>query len=247
MNNIVVFGATSAIAGAAARLWAARGAGFVLIARNPEKLAQVEKDLRARGARSVRSVVADLDEIECLDPVVGDAFSGGETPVDIILVAHGTLPEQGKADMDAEYAAKHFATNGANQIALLGRLAVHLERQRSGTLTVISSVAGDRGRSSNYLYGAAKAAVSTYCEGLRGRLRASNVRVLVIKPGFVDSPMTERLKRPGPLAAQPATIGADIVKAVDGSVATLYTPWFWQPIMFVIRHLPTTVLSRLKL
>jgi short-subunit dehydrogenase len=118
---------------------------------------------------------------------------------------------------------------------------------RTGTLAVISSVAGDRGRASNYVYGSAKAAVSAFCEGLRMRLFHTGVHVLTIKPGPVATPMTAGMKMPAIIVATPEKVARDIVRAVRRKAATLYTPWFWRPIMFVIRALPAAVLRRLPL
>jgi short-subunit dehydrogenase len=140
-----------------------------------------------------------------------------------------------------------FSTNALSTIALLTRLASLFEAQHSGTIAVISSVAGDRGRASNYVYGAAKAAVTTFCEGLRARLFKSGVHVLTIKPGFVDTPMTAGLALPKPLVATPEEVGKDIVRAVAQGKDLLYTPWFWSAIMLVVRSLPRFVIKRVSL
>jgi hypothetical protein len=128
--------------------------------------------------------------------------------------------------------------NGTSAVAWMAAFASIFEEQRSGTLAVIGSPAGDRGRASNYTYGAAKALVHTYAEGLRHRLWRSGVRVLLLKPGFVDTPMTGRFEKKGPLWASASVVARDIVKAIDDGNGTAYTPWFWRYIMLVIKHLP---------
>src|SRR6185437_9083593 len=133
---------------------------------------------------------------------------------DVTLIAHGTLPDQSRCDADADYALREFAVNGTSTIALATRIVQKLDAQGSGTLAVISSVAGDRGRASNYLYGSAKGAVSTYLSGLRQRLNARGVNVLTIKPGFVDTPMTAAFKK-GLLWAKPDQVAHGIVGASD--------------------------------
>jgi short-subunit dehydrogenase len=166
---------------------------------------------------------------------------------DIVLVAHGTLPDQAACEKDAELTLREISSNGLSVIALLTLVANHMEGRGAGTIAVISSVAGDRGRASNYVYGAAKSAVSAFCEGLRGRLFGAGVHVLTIKPGFVDSPMTRGLALPALLVASPERVAADILNAIDRKTDTLYTPWFWAPIMLVIKALPSMIFKRLKL
>ena len=166
---------------------------------------------------------------------------------ELSLIAHGTLPDQEAAAKDPALAAAIFHTNASSPIALLTGLANRLETSGQGTIAVISSVAGERGRPSNYPYGASKAAVTAFCDGLRARLFQRGVHLLVIKPGFVATPMTAGLPMPGPLVAEPARVAADIDRAVSRKKNTLYTPWFWAQIMLVIRALPQCLFKRLSL
>jgi short-subunit dehydrogenase len=246
MKRILITGANSAIAQACARLWALEKASFALIARDPEKLKQVADDLIARGASKVHSCLLDLNAIDKHAQVLEECLSalGG---IDIALIAHGTLPDQLACQRDAQLALREFSSNALSAIAWLTLLASRIEEQRMGTIAIISSVAGDRGRASNYVYGAAKSAVSVFCEGLRGRLFRLGIHVLTIKPGFVDSPMTRGLALPGVLVAPPARAAADILKAIQRKSDTLYTPGFWALIMIVIRLLPSFVFKRLNL
>lgn len=166
--------------------------------------------------------------------------------LDTALIAHGTLPDQKACERSFEKTWQEIETNCLSVISLLTHLANRFEQQGQGTIAAISSVAGDRGRQSNYVYGTAKAAVSTFMQGLRGRLHRSGVHVLTIKPGFVDTPMTASFKK-GFLWAQPETVAEGILKAIRKRREVVYIPRFWQPIMFVIRSLPESLFKRLKL
>ncbi|MBB4862980.1 short-subunit dehydrogenase [Pseudomonas nitritireducens] len=246
MKNILIIGATSAIANACARIWATEQARFVLVARNQQKLEQVAADLSSRGAREVQTISLDMNDFAAHDGMLGEAFSQLGR-VDVCLIAHGTLPDQARCEQDVETALQEFSSNGLSVIALLTRLANRMEEQRTGTIAVISSVAGDRGRPSNYLYGTAKAAVSTFCEGLRARLYKVGVHVLTIKPGFVDTPMTQGLPLPQALVAQPEQVGLAIVRAVEKRKDSIYAPFFWAGIMLIIRSIPGVVFKRMSL
>lgn len=245
MQKLLIIGATSAIATASARLWAQQGANFFLVGRTPDKLSQVAADLTSRGA-IVHTYVLDLNHFDQHAAML-DACYSVLGQVDIALIAHGTLPDQKACEQDAQLAVQEFTNNGLSVIALLTGLANRMEAQKSGCIAVISSVAGDRGRPSNYLYGAAKGAVTDFCSGLRGRLFKSGVQVLTIKPGFVDTPMTQGLALPKLLLVTPDKVAQDIVRAVEKRRDTLYTPWFWRLIMLIISHIPGPIFKRLGL
>jgi decaprenylphospho-beta-D-erythro-pentofuranosid-2-ulose 2-reductase len=241
---IAVFGATSAIAQATARLYAALGASFFLVGRHEEKLQQVASDLKARGATSVICQVSDTSLIETHEALLQAMIGNGGAP-DIALLAWGTLPDQKAMEQSVPDTLREFTINGTSVIALCAALAGVLEKAGKGTLAVITSVAGDRGRRSNYTYGAAKAAVSTFVAGLRARLQASGVHVLTIKPGFVDTPMTASFKK-GALWATPETVASGIQQAITKKRNVVYLPWFWLGIMTVIKMVPEAVSKRLK-
>ena len=246
MKRILIIGATSAIASACARLWAIQGCEFFLVARQAVKLQQTADDLMARGASRV--TVEQMDAMDyAAHPAMLERCLNNLKQIDVALIAHGTLPDQRACELDVNLALQAFANNGTSVIALLTLLATQFEQQRSGTLVVISSVAGDRGRPSNYLYGTAKAAVSTFCEGLRVRLFKVGVHVLTIKPGFVATPMTQGLALPELLLAQPQKVAADILRAIDLRTGVRYTPWFWWWIMQVIKTIPDYIFKRLSL
>lgn len=246
MKNILIIGGSSAIAAACAREWVKEGANLFLAGRHATRLEAVAQDLRVRGAARVDTFTLDVNDYPQHKPML-DACRAALGRIDIVLLAHGTLSDQSECERDPEATVREISTNALSTIALLTLLAGVFEAQKSGSIAVISSVAGDRGRPSNYVYGTAKAAVTTFCEGLRARLFKSNVKVLTIKPGFVDTPMTAGLPLPGPLVATPERVAADIVRAVARGKDSLYTPWFWTGIMLIIRSLPGFVFKRISL
>ncbi len=246
MKKILIIGANSAIANSCARIWAAEKADFFLVARNQGKLQQMAADLMARGAKSVKIHELDLNKFESHQEMIETSLEAlGK--IDVALIAHGTLPEQKKCEEDVELALQEFSSNGLSVIAVLTALANEMAKENSGTIAVISSVAGDRGRGSNYLYGSAKAAVTAFCEGLRARMFKVGVHVLTIKPGFVNTPMTKDLALPPLLTASPEKVAQDIVKAIEKKSDSIYTPFFWWGIMTIIKLIPIAIFKKLKL
>lgn len=245
MKKILIVGATSAIAEATARRFAARGTELFLLARNQERLASLCEDLQVRGASSIHSEIFDANDVARHSGLIDTVIErlGG---LDLVLVAHGTLGDQKACEQDAALTLSELNTNALSVISLLTPLANHLEKQGHGSIAVISSVAGDRGRQSNYVYGAAKGALSIFLQGLRNRLNKTGVQVLTIKPGFVDTPMTAAFPK-GPLWATPEKVAGDIDKAIAKGKDVLYTPGFWCPIMAIIRSIPEFVFKRLSL
>lgn len=246
MKKILIVGATSAMARAYARIWAEKQASFFLVARDEVKLQQTADDLTARGASSVFTHVLDMTSVGEHGAMVDRAFEK-LSAIEIALVAHGTLPDQAACQASTSEALNEFAVNGTSTIALLTELANKFEQQHFGTIAVITSVAGDRGRPSNYLYGAAKAAVSTFCEGLRARLFKAGVHVVDIKPGFVDTPMTHGLDLPKALVVPPETIADYIDNAINKKKNVVYAPWFWFWIMLIIRSVPQFIFKKLSI
>jgi len=244
-QNILIIGASSAIAQATIRLYAKQGHNLFLAARNEESLTTIANDAKIRGANEVFEYVIDLGEHHRHAEMVEYLFE--KMPkLDVALIAHGTLPDQQACQNDVELTMREINTNGLSVISLLTLLANRFEAQKSGTIAVISSVAGDRGRQSNYVYGSAKKLVSTFLQGLRNRLYESGVNVIDIKPGFVDTPMTAEFDK-GPLWAKPEDIAQSIIKGIEKGRQTLYTPWFWWGIMLIIRSIPEVIFKRLKL
>lgn len=245
MRRILIMGATSAIAEATAREFAASGDALFLVARNADRLGAIADDLRVRGAPQVEIQVMDARRIEDY-PALVDAATQRLGGLDTALLAHGTLTDQPRAQRDADYFADEFRINALSHMTLAGELGNRFEAQGRGCIAVISSVAGDRGRQSNYVYGSAKAAVTAYTSGLRQRLHPKGVQVLTIKPGFVDTPMTSGFKK-GALWATPAQVATTIVRAVRTGRPVLYTPWFWWGIMQIIKNVPETIFRKLRL
>jgi decaprenylphospho-beta-D-erythro-pentofuranosid-2-ulose 2-reductase len=241
--RVAIFGATSGIAAAVARTLAAEGASIVLIGRDGEAIAAAARDLRVRGAAGVAEIAGDFAALDTLGDIAlraWSAFSG----IDMALIAYGSLPDQTAIEADPGSLAPLLALNFVSPSVLALHLARHFEAQGSGILGVITSVAGDRGRKSNYLYGAAKGGLQRLLEGLRHRLYAAGVQVLDIRPGFVATRMTGHLPQTGPLWAEPERVAADIVRALHRRRAVLYTPWFWRGILLVVRALPRALFHR---
>jgi decaprenylphospho-beta-D-erythro-pentofuranosid-2-ulose 2-reductase len=245
MQKVLIIGAASAIAEATARVYASRGAKLFLVARSAQKLQDLANDLKVRGATEIATATLDVNDTAQHSSVLNQAWAFLQTP-DVVLLAHGTLPNQQACETSAETALAEFATNATSTLALLTLIANSMEAQHQGTIAVISSVAGDRGRASNYLYGSAKAAVSAFLSGLRQRLAKQGINVLTIKPGFVDTPMTRDFKK-GALWAKPGSVARGIVRAIDRRKAVVYLPWFWSVIMLIIKHIPEFVFKRIKL
>lgn len=249
MKRVLVIGATSAIAHAAARLWAAQGAALFLVGRNAGRLEANAADLKVRGAASAATYVLNARDDAAHAPMLTAAIAAlGD--IDIALIAHGTLPEQRACELDLALLRAEIETNGVSVCLLAQLLGNHFAAQAEGargTLAVIGSVAGDRGRQSNYVYGAAKGLVARFTEGLRNRLAKTGVQVLLVKPGFVDTPMTAEFEKKGLLWAQPEAIAAGILKAIDNRRDVVYLPWFWRFIMLVIRHIPERIFKKLSL
>ena len=245
MQKILIIGATSAIAEATARRWAARGAALFLVGRKAERLELIAADLRVRGAASVACQAQDAcarDAHETMLCAAEQAMGG----LDVALIAHGSLPDQKACEASVELTLQEIDTNALSVIALLTRLATRFEAQGHGSLAVISSVAGDRGRQSNYVYGAAKGMLTLFLQGLRNRLAKKGVHVLTVKPGFVDTPMTASFKK-GALWASPDAIAQGIVSAIDKKRDVVYLPGFWWLIMTLIRHIPERIFKKLSL
>lgn len=242
--RVAIFGATSAMAQATARLLAARGAALFLVGRDPEKLQAVADDLRVRGA-TIHAARADLDDTARHGALLDEA-AAALGRIDVVLVAQGVLAASDAAEADLAVAERLLVTNFLAPALLCEAAALRLAAQGAGTLVAIGSVAGDRGRQSNYAYGAAKGGLAIFLEGLRNRMFHRGVHVVTVKPGFVDSPMTANLEK-NALFAPPSAVARAILRAVERRRDVVYVPWFWRPIMLVIRHVPERVFKRLKL
>lgn len=244
--NIVIFGATSAIAQAWARLHAAQGSGFYLISRDGEKLAAVKNDLLTRGASEIQLQAVDLSKEQDYSALVERIYTHW-AHVDVVLFAQGDFPDQRKMEKNIAALPTMFELNTMSYILPASVMAERMAQAGSGSMVLITSVAGDRGRQSNYFYGASKAAVTTFAQGLRNHVFKRGVQVLTVKPGFVDTPMTAHLAKGGPLWATPEQIAACIENGLQKKKDVIYAPWFWQIIMLVIKNIPEAIFKRLGL
>lgn len=247
-RRIVIFGATSRIATEAARLWLARGVHLVLVARNAERLRMLNDDLslRAGGLAEVDAVTADLGALDTL-PALWSSLSERFSDLDAVLIAHGSLPNQRRCESDPKTMLHEISVNALSAMVLLTAIANDFEARGSGTIGVIGSVSGDRGRKDSYVYGAAKGMLALFLQGLRNRLHDKGVRVITVKPGFVITPMTQDFDRHGPLWVRPEGVARGIVRAYRGGGEVVYLPWFWRPIMWMIRLIPERIFKRLSL
>lgn len=247
MKKILIVGANSAIAAAAARQWVGQGVSLVLAGRNPDRLSALAADLRVRGGSAVKIVEAIYDATDrtahaALVEGAWNALQG----LDGVLIAHGSLPDQKACEASVAQTLMELETNALSVIAVASLLANRFEAQGRGVIAVIGSVAGDRGRQSNYVYGAAKGMVGLFLQGLRNRLSRKGVRVVTIKPGFVDTPMTASFKK-GALWASADQVASGIVRAMERADGEVYLPGFWRLIMLIIRHIPEAVFKRMSL
>jgi len=243
--RILIIGATSAIAKATARLYAEAKHELYLIARDSDRLQQLEKDLQVRGAQIKGQTVLDLEHMDKHPQAIDDAIAAlGE--IDLALICHGSLPNQEDCESDFELAHREIVINGLSVISLLNPIAKQMQQQGNGTIAVITSVAGDRGRQPNFVYGAAKSLVSTYLQGLRGKMFAHNVHVIDIRPGLVDSPMTAQFDK-GLLWSSPEKIAKIIVRSIRWRKHTVYAPGYWRMIMNIVCSIPEFIFKRLKI
>lgn len=247
MPNVLIVGATSAVAQAVARRLVRRGWNLFLAARDGQALETLAADLRVRGGSTI--VTGSFDATVAGHPdaweMAANAFPRG---LDGVLVCHGYLPDERAGVVGGEELRRTIDVNFTSVAVLLAAAGEHFADRRRGFIAAISSVAGDRGRQSNFCYGAAKAGLTAYLGGLRNRLHSRNVHVLTIKPGIIDSPMTRGLEiGPRPLVTTPDRVAADIERAILRRIDTVYSPWFWRPIMGFIKAIPETFFKRLKL
>ncbi len=246
MLKILVLGANSAIAKAVCRLWVEEGHALYLVGRQASKLEALQADLKVRGQAQIFAETADLSLVDQHSKLLARAKEqlGG---LDRVFIAYGELGDQQEAELSVAAMERSFQSNFVSQAAFLTLVANEFEQAKKGQILVITSVAGDRGRQSNYVYGTAKGALSLFLSGLRNRLYSSSVNVLDLKLGFVDTPMTAAIPKGGPLWAKPHTVAKAIVRAAKKRRDVVYIPSFWGLIMLIIRSIPEGIFKRLKL
>ncbi len=245
LQKIVVLGATSGIALEVQRHLAQLGCELLLVARSPQRLSEVQSDLLARGARQVLTCAADLAAIEYhvgIFDFVRRSFSGYDT----VLLSYGAMRDQKDSEASVDVLLSELNVNYVSAAALLTLFAADLEQRRAGCIAAITSVAGDRGRRANYVYGSAKGALSLFLQGLRSRLHPAGVKVITIKPGPVQTPMTDYLPNAARFA-DPELVAREIVRVLERrSPDVLYTPKIWRYVMAAVEHIPELLFKRLS-
>ncbi len=244
MKNILVIGSTSKIAEACLRLWAVKKCEFFLVARNLKKNEILSESLKNLGAKNVYNYTMDLNHLNLHNKMYEDACSKLSN-IDLVFIAHGTLPNQNDIQNDEKDILNTINTNAISVINLLTIIARDFENKKQGHIAIISSVAADRGRESNYIYGSSKAMITVFAEGLGQRLKKSNIDLTIIKPGIIDTPMTSKLKK-NFLWSNPNKIASKIIKAIEKKRSEVYVPSFWFIIMLIIKFIPSFIFKKLK-
>jgi decaprenylphospho-beta-D-erythro-pentofuranosid-2-ulose 2-reductase len=239
--HIVIVGATSAIAQATIRLWANAGHSLTLFGRNASELEHIAADARVRGAVEVIVHAAEITLRSYIESAVSLL-----PKIDQALIAHGSYTRTDRASTDTAHLVEELNVNFTSAALWTQLLANKMADAGGGTVAVISSVAGDRGRYANHVYGAAKAGLTAFCDGLRARMHERNVNVITVKPGPIDTPMTAHIEKKGLLWGTSEQVAADMVRAIAKRKEVVYSPWFWWGIMRIVRAVPERVAKRLK-
>lgn len=243
---VVIFGASSAVAQALAAIHAGAGDDILLVARDGARLDMIADDLRVRGSKNVKCISADLSRVEHHSELI-DQINSQYSNIAKYYFFYAIMPEQSESAGSWNTTFDVLNTNFLSVASLLTRIANKIEIERDRSIIVISSVAGDRGRQSNYVYGTSKGALNIFLQGLRNRLQKANCCVLTVKPGFIDTPMTKEISKKGFLWASPERVADDIYKATLKKRDEIYTPWFWRYIMMIIKNVPERIFKRLSL
>lgn len=249
MNNkkrVVIIGATSVIAMHCARLWIEREAmTLILVSRNKKKMEQIEADLKVRNPQTtIQLVESNFIDPQAINQLVTTLVAEG--PLDLVLIAHGSLPDQSICQQDLSVCRDTLEVNALSPVLFAEAFAGHMQTANHGTLAIIGSVAGDRGRKSNYVYGAAKGLIARYVQGLQHRFAQTNVKIVLIKPGPTNTSMTAHLPQAGTMA-DPKEVAKIILQGIDKSHSVIYAPQKWALIMLVIKNLPRFVFHRLNI
>lgn len=243
MGTVLILGATSSVALELSRIYAQAGYSLQLAARSVDRLNPLKSDLSIRYQRSVDLIEFDAGLID-----QHDSFYASLSPKpDVVVCLFGVLGDQQESEEDWEKAQQILVINFIAAVSILNIVARDFKKKGKGIIVGVSSVAGERGRQSNFLYGSAKAGFTTYLSGLRNQLCRYNVQVITIKPGFIKSKMTANISTPKILTATPKQVALAIVQAVNKKRDVVYTLWFWRWIMVVIRLIPEFIFKKLKL
>jgi decaprenylphospho-beta-D-erythro-pentofuranosid-2-ulose 2-reductase len=246
-KSVIIVGATSGMARCAAESFARRGYALALAGRDAAEIERIALDLATRCNVKVAPVAFDAEDFDAHEGFIAEcALVMGGLPEGLVYFA-GTMHEQREAERDFTLARRMIDVNFTAAVSVVERFALRCEERKAGFIGIVSSAAGDRGKQSNYIYGATKGALTVYAQGLRNRLFASGVRVTTIKPGFVDTKMTFGMKLPGALTASAEAAGEAICKAVLAGKDVVYVLWFWRYIMLIICAIPEFQFKRMKM
>jgi hypothetical protein len=244
-DNIVIVGATSDIARAIIKLYCQKGKyNFFLIARNEKRCQEIANEAIAHGSQ-VETFTMNASNIDQVINVANSLLSK-RIKIDKLILAHGTLPDNESTYKDIDKVTLELNINLNSIITFITILLPKFEEEKDGTIAVIGSVAGDRGRQSNFIYATAKGALDVYLSGLRNKLFDKGINVLTIKPGFVNTNMTKDIPK-NPLFAEPESVAKDIILAIEKEKSIIYTPFFWRYIMLIIKSIPESIFKKLKL
>jgi len=245
-QKIVIIGATSSIADHCAHHWLKSAPlEMILVGRDSEKLSRLANDYRVRSPKTnISSLVLDFSSPEAIQEFAKTVCSKND--IDLVLIAHGVLPDQITAQNNPIYTAEQIHINGVSPVIFAESFVHELNPERSATIAIIGSVAGDRGRKSNYVYGAAKGLVTRYAQGLQHRLANTKLQISLIKPGPTLTPMTISLSSTKGFASV-ENVAKDIVKGIDLGKRVIYTPAKWQLIMLIIQHLPSFIFNKMNI
>lgn len=246
MRTLLILGATSTIAQATVRKLAAKNMKLVLTGRNTEELEALKSDLEIRHQAQVILKTFDALDFDRHQAFFSEVIEETEG-IDGLLLMYGAMDDQKEAEQSFEMTKNMIDVNYTSAVSILNIAANYFEQKKSGLICAVSSVAGDRGRKSNYIYGSTKAGLNAYMQGMRNRLHDAGVKVMTIKPGMVDTKMTYGTVEPSPLLASPEKVAADIAGGISKRREVLYTPGFWRLIMMVIRAIPEKIFKRMNL
>lgn len=245
--NILIIGATSDIANSIADKYCSQGANLILVARNQDKLSIIRQHLLLKynlDDNQIHTFTHDATDINSVDTLFKYTINVFKQ-IDILLITYGILPNSNNV-FNSDDIHNTFLVNFTSQINYINHFIPLFQSQKNGTIAVIGSVAGDRGRQSNFIYGTSKGAIEIYLQGLRNKLFEYNINVLTIKPGFVDTKMTSNIPK-NFLFVSPEKVAQDIIKAIEKRRNVIYTPFFWKYIMFIIKSIPENIFKKLKL
>ncbi|MDF7822462.1 SDR family oxidoreductase [Pontiellaceae bacterium B12227] len=243
MKNVLILGATSDMAQAIAKKYAAEGWSLTLAALEKELLEPIAGDLQVRNEIAVQTLEFDATDFSNHRKL----YESLSTKPDVVIAAFGYMSDQDEVRNDLEDIKRTIDINFTGMASVLSVVAEDFEQRGSGAIAAISSVAGDRGRQSNYIYGSAKAGLSAFLSGLRNRLAPKGIHVMTVKPGFARTKMTENLELPAALTASPEQIADAVFQGLEKKRSVVYTLWMWRFIMLIIKHIPEPIFKKMKM